>query len=743
MPPTLPAHDVVLLGIGHTNAHILRMWRMQPIPNARLTCVSNHPTATYSGMLPGVLAGQYPPETMEIDLVRLCAAAGARLIIGNVVGLNRDRHELLFDDRPPLPFDVISIGIGSEPTRAGLEAADETSLPIKPMQTFLERLEARLLASGRREPQGGAAAAFRITIAGGGVGGVEIAFCLPHRLRTILPDRPCELTLITADDRLVPGAAVGTARRVQRELEAHGVKLVLGRRVVRSAGGIVSLDDGQTLQANLVLWATSAAAPPLLGKLGLPTDDRAFLLTKPTLQSTADPAIFAVGDSGTIDGERLPKAGVYAVRQGPVLWENVQRVLQGSRLVEYRPQRGFLKLINTGDDGAIGEYKGFSFAGRWAWRLKDRIDRKFMAMYQDYTPMPVGRASARPANEPEAQMRCAGCGGKIAGSVLARALARLEIPTHESVLVGLAQPDDVAILQPRAGKQLAVTTDFFAAPLDDPYLVGRLAALNAASDVLAKGAQPVAALAIATLPEGAENQQEQLLYELLAGGLAELRVMGATIVGGHTIEGPQMTIGYTVLAEQSGPLRAKGNLRPGDALVLTKSLGTGVLLAAHMQARLKAAWWQPLLDSMLRSNQPAAEVLAEFGVLAATDVTGFGLAGHLLEMLRASRVAAKLWIEAIPLLPGAGELLPDGLQSTLAPANSTVEDEMDVSGCDRQAAGYAALFDPQTCGGLLIGVARARAGELCQKLQANGDAAACMIGEVVVESSPRCRLIVS
>jgi NADH dehydrogenase FAD-containing subunit len=140
MPHTLP-HDVVLLGIGHTNAHVLRMWRMQPIPNARLTCISNHPVATYSGMLPGVLAGQYPPEAMEIDLVRLCAAAGARLILGNVIGLDRERHELQFDDRPPLPFDVLSIGIGSVPTRAGLAAADDTLLPIKPMQTFLERPE--------------------------------------------------------------------------------------------------------------------------------------------------------------------------------------------------------------------------------------------------------------------------------------------------------------------------------------------------------------------------------------------------------------------------------------------------------------------------------------------------------------------------------------------------------------------------------------------------------------------------
>jgi len=186
MRPHLPEHDVVLLGIGHTNAHVLRMWRMEPIHRARLTCVSNLPVATYSGMLPGVLAGQYEPDAMEIDLVRLCAAAGARLILGHIVGLNRDRRELLFDGQPPLPFDVLSIGIGSVPSRHGLEAADDTLLAIKPMQTFLPRLEERLKSVAGFQPASRASKKLSIVIVGGGVGGIEIAFCLPRRLEAVL-----------------------------------------------------------------------------------------------------------------------------------------------------------------------------------------------------------------------------------------------------------------------------------------------------------------------------------------------------------------------------------------------------------------------------------------------------------------------------------------------------------------------------------------------------------------------------
>src|SRR5581483_12081151 len=181
MQATLPRYDVVLLGAGHTNAHVLRMWRMKPVPDARLTVISNYSVATYSGMLPGVLAGLYPRECMEIDLVRLCAAAGARLIVGDVTGVNLDDRAVLMADRPAVPFDILSIGIGSVPKRDGVEAA-ELVLPIKPMQTFLPRLDERLRAAavnldGRP---------LQIIVAGGGVGGVEITFCLPPHVRSLL-----------------------------------------------------------------------------------------------------------------------------------------------------------------------------------------------------------------------------------------------------------------------------------------------------------------------------------------------------------------------------------------------------------------------------------------------------------------------------------------------------------------------------------------------------------------------------
>lgn len=372
--------DIVLLGIGHTNAHVLNKWRTAPLPGARLTCVSSYEVATYSGMLPGVLAGQYARENMEINLVRLCAAAGASLVIGEVNGLDRFGKKLLFAGGARLPFNVLSIGIGSEPSYAGVDVIDRAGLvPVKPMQTFLDRFDERLhQAAGRRR-----GAPIRIAVVGGGAGGVELALCLPAYVRARLGDRGrFEQAVITSDERLLPGSLRGTARRVERALKRHGVRLLLSRRVVQVHSGHVAFDDGSIREADVILWLTSAAAPPLLADLGLPTDPSGFLLTTDGLQTTAGDPIFAVGDTGTLARTPTPKAGVFAVRQGPVLWENIRRSLDGEPPQPFSPQPKFLKLLNTGDGRAIGEWRGLSFEGAWAWWLKNAIDRRFVRRYQ-------------------------------------------------------------------------------------------------------------------------------------------------------------------------------------------------------------------------------------------------------------------------------------------------------------------------------------------------------------------------
>ncbi|MGE3190816.1 MAG: selenide, water dikinase SelD [Vicinamibacterales bacterium] len=717
----LPDSDIVLLGAGHTHLHVMRMWRMAPLPRARLTCVSPFTIATYSGMLPGVLAGHYPPSAMQIDLVRLSAAAGVRLLLADAVGIDLPAAALQLADRPALGFDALSIGIGSVPTFDGVVVGDQRQLvAVKPMQTILARIDAVLAGV----PHGARRRPVRVLVAGAGAAGVELAFALPRYVRAAT-GLDVDTTLVSAGRHPLSGEAAAGRARVA--LGRAGIAVLASRRVVAIDGGHVTLSDGDVRDADLVVWATGAAGPPMLGRLGLPTDERGFLLTDATLRASVSPPIFAVGDTGTSRETRTAKAGVFAVRQGPVLWDNLNRLSTGRPLRRYHPQRAFLRLIGTGDGRAIASWHGLTLTSRLAWRVKDRIDRRFMAQYRDLSPMPMTPPPRMPASlEP----RCVGCGGKVGSDVLTSVLARLDLPSRADVPSGVREGADVATLLPHASRALAATVDFFVPPIDDAFLAGRLAALNAVSDLLAARAVPWTALAIVGIPPGRAAVQTALLHELLAGGVRELEAVGARLAGGHTIETSAPLIGFSLLGHHAAAPESPRHLRPGDQIVLTKAVGTGVLLAAHMRARCDAAWFEALLASMLRGHSGALRCLDGLDVSAITDVTGFGLAGHLLRVLDEADLAARVSAGAVPLLPGVRDLLDTGLESTMSPANRAAEARMSARPALLGTPAYTALFDPQTCGGLLVGVSAADAGTLVARLHDAGCAEAAVIATV-------------
>ena len=735
MPTNTAKNTIVLLGVGHTNAHIVKMWKMQPIPDTQLICISNYPIATYSGMLPGVLSGQYRPEKMEIDLVRLCAAVGVRLIIADVVGIDHQQQRVQFADRPDLSYDFLSIGIGSAPSTEDVTISGSSLVAAKPMQTLLRRLHDAIdqaMVKSKTSPA-------QIAVVGGGIGSIEIAFCLKRYLddqygesqsgsRPTKTRRP-RLKLITGRSGVGSGLLPKTRKTVTQRLAAHEIELRAGQRVTRLDDDQITLEDGNTIGADVVIWATHASPPTLLSKLDFAKDERGFLLTHPTLQTITSDHIFAVGDTGTIKDSVTDKAGVFAVRQGPVLWDNLKRLVTKQPLKNYVPQRDYLKLINTADGKSIAQHKGRTFYARWCWWLKDRIDQKFMTMYQNYevAMMPM------PAQDTESEMRCLGCGGKIGSQLLSAVLGELSIPDHPSVIIGLANPDDAAVVK-TIGNEVTVTTDFFASPFDDPYLVGRIALLNSASDCFVMGAQPTGVLAIVQLPLVHSKAQLQIMRELMGGSVEEINRMGGAIVGGHSIEGPRMTIGFTVLGDQIVPPQTKGMLKPGDHLILTKPLGSGVLLAALMQARLSGHHYQSLVHTMLKSNQIALELLKTQGVSGVTDVTGFGLAGHLQEMLTTSSLSAELELDKIPLLPGAAELINEGIESTMVVDNRLVANKVALRGKRWETNQASVLFDPQTSGGILLGARPSEVDKILSVLHDQGFESSAVIGQTIPTS---------
>lgn len=706
------SRELVLVGGGHAHIQVLKALAMRPEPDVRLTLVVDRHLAVYSGMVPGCVAGQYRVDEVQIDLRPLARRAGARVILAEALGVDAPARRLQLSGRPRLAYDLLSFDIGSSVRGLQLPGVLEHAVPTRPIGRFLRRLDEAL----ERVPEGA-----RAVVVGAGAAGAELAFAL--RARGI-----AQVQLIEAGPDPLPGMAPAVQARLRVVAAERGVELITAARVARVEAQAVLLDDGRSLPTDLVLWAVGAQAPPLFASSGV-AHQEGYARVRETLQLLEHDELFAVGDCAHFDPQPLAKAGVYAVRQGPVLERNLRAVLRGERLRAYRPQKGFLALLNLGDGSALGTKWGRVAVGPRVFRLKDRIDRRFMARFQVLDPSGTPTRDFPPMPGMD-EMVCGGCAAKLSAGELARALARLPAQSDPDVVVGIAEREDVSVTR-FAGGQLAASVDGFSAFVDDPFTVGRVGAVNAASDLIAKGVAPRFAQAWVSVPDDAGDRVE-LLEQLLAGARRGLADDGVTLVGGHTTLG-ELSIGFAIWGEvdPERPLLRMAALRPGDALVLTKPLGTGVLFHADMAARAAGPWIDAALASMTRSNGPALAALRAAEVLAATDVTGFGLARHLGEMLEASGCSARVRASALPALPGSCALIASGERSTFHAQNAELARSLRVAPELAEDPRAQLLFDPQTSGGLLLGVAPDRLAGLLEALRAGAAPEAVAIGEVV------------
>lgn len=724
MTPDWPlSRDLVLIGGGHTHALVLRKWGMNPLPGARLTLINPGPSGPYTGMLPGHIAGHYSREALDIDLVRLARFAGARIILDAATGLDLQTRRVHLKDRPSVRYDIASIDIGVTADLPGVEGFFEHAHSIKPLGPFALAWEA-FLASPPPEAA--------CVLIGGGVAGVETALAMAHRLRSAGLNAP--VTLIETRPDILEGAG-GQARKIlKRGLEAAGIKVLTGTQVTRVSATAVHLSDGQDLPASFVVSAAGARPHAWIAETGL-QHTNGFINIGPTLQAISDPHVFASGDCAHLTHAPRPKAGVFAVRQAPILYDNLKAAMSGGSLRSYHPQSDFLKLISLGEKSALAQKHGVTLSGRWLWKVKDHIDRRFMDTLRDLPAMTAPPAPALRALDEEVGSRepmlCGGCGSKVGRAGLTSALAGLAAPERSDVLTGPG--DDAAILQ-IAGRQQVISTDHLRAFIEDPYLFARIAAVHALGDIWAMGAAPQSGLLSVILPRMSEKMQAATLSEIVEAAGGVLREAGADLAGGHTSIGAELTIGLSVTGLLERPAIGLSGAQAGDALILTKPLGTGVLLAAHMRGFARGADVEAALSSMQRPLSTAASLLAPVAH-AMTDVTGFGLSGHLMSILDASGLAARIYLARLPLLPGAEQLSAQGVRSSLWRSNAAFDTRI-----DRPASPVSDLLhDPQTAGGLLAAIPADQAEALLSALEAAGETAS-LIG--YVEAGPP-RIIVN
>ncbi|MFZ2122493.1 MAG: selenide, water dikinase SelD [Rhodoferax sp.] len=744
------ARDIVLIGGGHSHVGVLRRFGMQPEPGVRLTVICTDVHTPYSGMLPGYVSGHYSYDEVHIDLARLAVFADARLYRDEVVGIDRTNKKVLCRTRPPVPYDCLSINIGSTPSLSGVAGADDFATPVKPITRFNQRWLA-LLEKVQQLTQG----VLRIAVVGAGAGGVELLLSMQYRLRNELISRGrnpelLQFHLLTAGSSILPTHNTRVRRKFARVLVGRGVQVHLNAEVTRVEPSRLLCASGQVVEADETLWVTQAGGAPWLQGTGLALDAGGFVRVNDQLQTLTDPAIFAAGDIAAMQDHPLEKAGVFAVRMGRPLADNLRLSVQGRALRAYRPQSRWLALISTGNRYAVASRGALGFWGDWVWRWKDGIDQRFMRKFSEFPDMQA-KADAPPSSTPSQlalnpdealqaisaiAMRCGGCGAKVGATVLSRALGQLQVVQRDDVLIGLKDPDDAAVVRVPPGMALVHSVDFFRAFVDDPYLFGKVAANHALGDIFAMGAEPQSATAIATVPPGLEAKVEDLLFQMMRGAVEVLNDAGCALVGGHTGEGAELALGFAVnglIDEQLVGVTRKGGMQPGDVLILTKPIGTGTLFAAHARLAAKGRWIDAALQSMVLSNRLGAQCLRDFGATACTDLTGFGLLGHLVEMTRASEVDAELALSALPLLDGALDTVAAGIVSSLQPANVRLRRALRNQEAFARHPRYPLLFDPQTAGGLLASVPADRAADCVVALKAAGYVQTAVIGRILMQ----------
>jgi len=378
-----PEKNLLLVGGGHSHVTVLKELGLKPISGVRLTVVSREVLTPYSGMLPGLVAGHYQFHETHIDLGPLAEFAGAQLFHDEVLRLDLAAKRAFLKTNAPLDYDVLSIDIGSTPDMTEVPGAAETAVPVKPISNFMERwekLQARVLA---------AKGAVRIGVVGAGAGGVELTLAIQYALQQLKEAKEAkegkglhlEFHLFSATE-ILPTHNAKVRAKFRRVLAEREVIVHAGSPVEEVGSGWLRLKSGNKFPLEEILWVTQARAAPWLKEAGLATDARGFVQVADTLESVSHPGVFAAGDVAAMVNHPREKAGVFAVRQGKPLEENLRRALRGEPLQPFIPQTKFLGLISTGDRYAIASRGNWSLEGGYVWTIKDWIDRRFMEKYK-------------------------------------------------------------------------------------------------------------------------------------------------------------------------------------------------------------------------------------------------------------------------------------------------------------------------------------------------------------------------
>lgn len=685
-------NDLVLIGGGHSHLSVLMKLSKKPLNGNRITLITNEIDTPYSGMIPGYIEGIYSWRDSHIDLYRLCLKLNVRFIHAEVERVSAYEKEIYFKDRPKIKFDVLSINTGIQSNNREIKGAAKYCLPVKPISKLTNNFLNKITNFKS------------IAFIGGGAGSVELALAIKKRFLNINQD--IKITIITGKRGLLSTFPQKTKLTSLKTLEKFKIDIIEYKRVLEVKPKQIILSDKSILKIDKAILSTNSMTPKWLAKSDILLTKDNYILVNKSFQTNYK-YVFASGDVIDFNNQNLKKAGVFAVRSGKPLAINIRKFILGKKLVEYKFNKNYLALIGTSKRSAIATKYNLTFNSRFFFYLKKYIDQNFIKKFSDFRIRKKFTLDALKTDvlnifvkhkekitDENDIMQCKGCAAKVPLNALKQALPKDIVSTSEDAVSVPGHPE------------LYQTVDMISSIITDPFLLGKIAANHSISDMVSVNSKITSAMMILQLPLSKTEINSRDLEQVLLGANEIFKTIDCPLIGGHTMIGKDKDpiIGFSILGQKQKKIKIVKNrrkIKTKDLLILTEKIGSGLIFAGINNYLIDSYFQIDVIKQMIKGNLNFGKISNQLNILSMTDITGFGLANHLLNLIKRdnSKTGLTIYPNKIPLFEGVNECLNKDIKSSLFKSNYDIAQKDIIYKRDKSKLDNI-LYDPQTVGGI-------------------------------------------
>ncbi|MBF95707.1 MAG: Selenide, water dikinase [Alphaproteobacteria bacterium MarineAlpha9_Bin4] len=672
--------DLVLLGAGHSNIEVIRYFGKLKLEGLRITLISKHTHTTYSGMVPGYIEGEYQWNDINVDLVKLCYRNDIKIIIGEVTKVLGEQKKVFLKNRPPIEFDFLAVNLGIKSKTENIIGANKFALSLKPISEINKILK-NILASKSKN----------IVIVGAGAAGVEVSLALKKRL--IKTNVKKNIILIAKGNSLMKSYNQSVSKKLNKELKKNNIQIRYNSSVTKIKKNYIEINNKDKVLSSCTLLATNASAPDVLKKSDLSLSINGFIEVTRELQSKNFKYIFASGDIADIENLKLVKAGIYAVKQAKILKVNLRNFFLKKELKCYLPQKSYLSLIGTANGKAIANKSILTLRGTFFWKLKKFIDRRFINKYSVIGFKENNLDQIKSTEPIDYAMQCNGCGSKVPQNVIKNIFSK-------NYMIGSNDADLIY-----GTKDLVHTVDVITSLIDDDYLMGRIAAKHSLNDLIAANSYLVSTQMMLGVPKSSTTIQKRCVYQIKEGALSIFKEFNIKINGGHTysVDDEKSTVGFSLIGKMKNRFTKNNKDNNKLKIYMTGKVGTALVIAALRQNKISGKYYHEVIKEMTKSNFVIYEAFKKYNITDITDISGFGLALHLKNLLIRNKrfKGANIYLDKIMILKGAIEAMKCNVLSSLSYSNkSNLNNYLEIKSNKNDILDI--LFDPQTAAGFLF-----------------------------------------